>query len=166
MSEKKTISFQDFKDRKLKEKNEQEHWGKMVWLYCPTCKTIEYSEVIAPHGRSHKCGTQVIEKEVDIDVRAELTITLYNLERINQLIQENNESRLKKLFAKSFDKLLQRLLSSENIYLERLNARHLEPYPGDIENLKEKLPIKVVNELGLYVSEFRYNPEERFSDEK
>ena len=163
MSNKKAVSFQDFKDRKVKEKNEEQYYGKMVWLYCPTCNTIEYSEVISPNGRSHKCGTQVIEKEVDIDLRAELTITLYNLDRINHLLKENNASRLKKLFAKSFDKTLQKLLFSEEMYLQRLNAHGITPYPGSIEEIKDRLPIKVVNELGLYISEFRYNPEERFS---
>lgn len=164
MSEKKAISFQDFKDRKIKEKKEEQCYGKMVWLYCPTCNTIEYTEVIAPNGRSHKCGTQVIEKEVEIDLRAELTITLYNLERINQLLKENRASKLKKLFAKSFDKTLQKLLFSEEMYLQRLNVHGIDPYPGSLEEMKDRLPIKVVNELGLYVSIFRYNPEERFSE--
>lgn len=163
MSDNKTISFQAFKERKAKQEEERTYHGKMVWLFCPTCNSIEYTEVIAPNGRSHKCGTQVIEKEVDLDLRAELTLTLYNIERIKQLLKENSASRLKKLFAKSFDKALKNLLLSEEMYLQRLHAEGVPPYPDPINEIKERLPIKIVNELGLYISDFRYNPQDRFA---
>ena len=28
--------------------------GILVWLYCPNCKTLQYTEFQTPHGRKHK----------------------------------------------------------------------------------------------------------------
>ncbi len=162
MSDTKTISLDQFRNKKKKEQAEKKYPGTMVWLHCPKCKTIEFTEIIAPHGRTHLCGTLVEEVEVELDKRAELTITQYNLGKIDQLIEENSGSKLRKLIAKSFDKTLTALRYSEQTYMDRLGASNIPPYPDDIEELKEKLPIKEINKLGLLISEFRYKPESRF----
>ena len=33
--------------------------GKLVWLHCPVCDTLQYTEVVMGGGRAHNvCGTQ------------------------------------------------------------------------------------------------------------
>ena len=165
MSDSKPISLDQFRKRKEKEAAEQYHFGKMVWLHCPKCKTLEYTEIISPNGRMHKCGTLVDEKEVELDLRAELTITEYNLKIIYELLKKNSGFKLVKIISKSLDKALIALKASEEAYRERLLLAAgvvIPPYPEKIELLKDKLPIKDTNKLGLLVSEFRFEPEKRF----
>ncbi|MBT4286621.1 MAG: hypothetical protein HOD92_04730 [Deltaproteobacteria bacterium] len=162
MSDSKPISLDRFREKKKKEAAEKKHPGIMVWLYCPKCQTIEYTEVIAPSGRTHMCGMIVEEREVELDLRAEFTIVLYNLKIIDELIKGNQASKIRKLFAKTLDKALFKLKKSEELYLERMGIKNIVPYEGDIEELKAKLPIKETNQLGLWISDFRYKPEERF----
>ena len=162
MSDLKVISIDRYRAGKKRDYTEKQHLGIMVWLHCPKCDTIEYTEIVAPYGRVHSCGTQVEESNVELDIRAELTITRYNIEKIDRLIQENSKFTRRKLFAKSLDKAFTALRKSEEIYLKRLRAHDVPSYPGNIEDLKDKLPIREVNELGLLVSEFRYKPENRF----
>ena len=71
----KVINFAErLADRKAKEESRQiEGW--LIWLHCPKCNTIEYTELRMPGGRVHKCGTLVEEEEIPIDVRAEFTIS-------------------------------------------------------------------------------------------
>ena len=161
MSRSKAVSLDAFREKKLKREAEKPFPGVLVWLYCPTCKTIEYTEVTTSHGRTHKCGTIVEEEDVPLDLRAELTVSLYNIHRIDALRLENKQRKKRKLIGKSLDKALQALKRSEEIYLDRLNL-NIPPYPGDFEEIKEKLPIKEKNELGLYITEFRFQPENRF----
>lgn len=166
MSGGKTISLDQFREKKKKKIAEENFPGVMVWLHCPTCKRIEYTEIVAPNGRTHSCGTLVEEAEVAVDFRAELTIAKKNLERIHELRQSNSGSPLKKLMAKSMEKGLKNLEMVEEIYIQRIMAassNQATPYPGDFEAIKEKLPIKETNKLGLYISEFRSEPEKRFS---
>ncbi|PCI29592.1 MAG: hypothetical protein COB67_03710 [SAR324 cluster bacterium] len=168
MSGSKPISFADFRERKLKKQAEETLPGVLVWLYCPTCNIIEYTEVVAPNGRTHHCGTLVQESEVQVDFRAEMTITERNLKKIEILLQENQKFRLKKLLARSLDKVLINLKNTEETYLQRLqmaSSYQATPYPEDFETLKEKLPIKEENKVGLFISEFRYAPEKRFVKE-
>lgn len=162
MAETQPISLDKFRAKKQKEAAEKKYPGTLVWLHCPKCKTIEYTEVIATHGRTHMCGTIVEEKEVELDLRAEFTIILYNLRKIDNLIEGNQGSKIRKLFAKTLDNALLKLKKSEEVYLERLHIKDIDPYEGDIEALKLKLPIKETNQLGLWISDFRYKPEERF----
>lgn len=169
MSGTEPISLDAFRKRKQKEENEKPYPGTLVWLYCPSCETIEYTEIVAPHGRSHKCGTVVQEIEVTLDLRAEFTITQFNLKRIEGLLEKNKESRLKKLISKSLDNALLALKQSEETYVSRLHLAagcQIPPYPGDIESLKDRLPIAETNKLGLLISEFRFEPEKRFNAEK
>ena len=163
------ISLDEFRKRKLKEDAEKPYPGTLVWLHCPKCNTVEYTEIVAPHGRTHKCGTLVEEKEVSLDLRAEYTITQFNLKQISKLLHKNKESRLRKLISRSLDDALISLKYSEETYISRLHLAagcQIPAYPGEIEELKEKLPIREKNKLGLYISEFRFEPENRFNNKK
>jgi len=165
MSESKAISLDAFRKKKIEREADQPIYGILVWLYCPKCKSIEYTEIIASGGRAHRCGTQVEEVEVEVDLRAEYTITAMNLEKIDQILKKNKKSRLMKIVSKSLDKAMIALKNSEEIYLQRLQgmkSQLLLPYQGTPEELKSKLNIKETNKLGLAISEFRYQPEDRF----
>jgi len=167
MSDSKPISLDQFRKKKEREAAEQYHFGKMVWLHCPKCETLEYTEIISLNGRMHKCGTLVEEKEVVLDLRAEITITEYNLAVIDGLLKKNNRFKLVKIISKSLDKALNALKSSEEAYRERLlhaAGMIVPPYPDEFESLKDKLPIKNTNQLGLMISDFRFQPEERFKE--
>lgn len=169
MSGTKPISLDAFRERKQKEEAEKPYPGALVWLHCPTCDSVEYTEIVAPHGRTHKCGTIVKEIEVALDLRAEYTITQFNLKKINEVLEKNKESKLRKLITKSLDNALLALKQSEETYISRLHLAagcQIPPYPGNFEDLKDKLPIKETNKLGLYVSEFRFEPEKRFAKDK
>ena len=138
-----------------------------MWLSCPQCSTIEYTEIRAPYGRSHKCGAQVQEIEVEVDLRAELTITRFNLETIHTLLAQNKKNRLAKLISRSLDNALISLKQSEETYIQRLFLAAkgpLKPYPGAIDELKGRLPVKETNKLGMLISDFRHEPEKRFID--
>ena len=165
MSSSKPISLDKFREKKQKELDEQPIPGRLVWLRCPKCKTMEYTEIIAPTGRTHKCGTQVKEAEVELDLRAEYTITVINLRRIEILLEKNKAPKLFKLISKSLDNALLKLRQSERIYQERLllaAGRDISPYPDTVVEQKERLPVREVNKLGLLVSDFRFEPEKRF----
>ena len=141
----------------------------LVWLHCPACETVEYTEIIAPHGRTHKCGAIVEELDISLDLRAEYTITQFNLKRIDKLLSKNKDSKLRKLISKSLDNALITLKQSEETYISRLHlaaGSQIPVYPGDIDSLKDQLPILETNRLGLLVSEFRFEPEKRFEKEK
>jgi len=167
MASGKAISLDDFRKRKEKEKSEEAVPGMLVWLSCPQCSTIEYTEIAAPHGRSHKCGTQVKEIEVKVDLRAEYTITRFNLKLIDDLLSQNKKNRLIKLVSRTLDNALVSLKKSEETYIEKLLLAAkgpLESYPGTIDDLKNKLPVKEINKLGMLISNFRHEPEKRFDD--
>ena len=161
----KAISLDDFRKRKEKEKFIEAVPGALVWLFCPQCSTIEYTEITAPYGRSHKCGAQVKEVKVQVDLRAEYTITQFNLDLIDDLLSQNKKNRLIKLVSRSLDNALVSLKKSEKTYVERLLLAAngpLEIYPGDVDDLKNILPIKEINKLGMIISDFRHEPEKRF----
>lgn len=165
MSDNKPISLDSFREKKKLESKQKETRGTLVWLKCPACKTIEYTEIVAPNGRTHSCGTQVQEFEVKLDFKAELTITHQNLKIIDELMNENKSSPLKKILARSMSKLLKSVKAAEEEYLRRINIAsnyQAVPYEGEFKRLESSLPIKKRNELGLYLSEFRFAPEKRF----
>ena len=166
MNDGKPISLDQFRKKREKEEAEKPYFGKMVWLHCPNCKTLEYTEIISPAGRMHNCGTLVEEREVELDLRAEITITNINLETIEELLKKNSGFKLMKIVSKSLDKALIALKSSEETYRERLMMAaglNLTAYPGDSESITDKLPVKIKNKLGLLVSDFRFEPENRFN---
>ncbi len=158
------INLEAFRQKKAQKL--QKNWlGRFVWLYCPACETIEYSEVLSSFGRKHKCGTTVEEQEVELDLSVEATITLYNLGIIQAKLAEAKKGGLLKLAMKGMYKLLKQLEENEKTYLARLEAAgncRLEPLEGEWEELKKNLPIKETNVLGLEVSEFRFDPMRRF----
>lgn len=114
--------------------------GRLIWLHCPNCDTLEYTEMAMSGGRVHNvCGTHVVEAEVELDLRAEHTITRINLERL---------------------KILENLLADQSRkfeeYLNRLSlaaGKSLEEYPFS-EEMLEKLPIAEVDAFGLLISRF------------
>ena len=159
------ISLDAFRQKKAQEIQEDRITCRLVWLHCPTCNSLEYTEILAPNGRSHNCGTQVKEVEVELDARAEATITLHNLALIQEKLAETSKSRLKKIAIKGLHKVMSQLQASEEMYLNRLEAaagQRLEPYEGSWEELAAKLPIHETNALGFAVSLFRYEPMSRF----
>ncbi|HEX9844530.1 MAG TPA: hypothetical protein VGC20_17355 [bacterium] len=124
--------------------------GRLIWLYCPTCRSIEYTELDMAGGRTHTvCGTQVQEAAVELDLRAETTIARINLERLH---------------------ILEQLLGGQRQryeeYLRRLNlaaGRNLEPY-AVTDDGTAGLPVADVDAFGLLVSRFFDNPAGHFPD--
>lgn len=163
------ISFNDFKSKKNTIEEETSVYGCLVWLHCPTCKTIEYTEIRSPYGRSHKCGTQVEEVEVELDLRAEATIALINIEKIDQIKEKQVKSKLNFFKKKSYGHVLETLLQAEKTYLAKLEiaaGQQLKPYPGERTDLIEKLPIAAESPFGTAISEFRFEPEKRFNSQE
>ena len=155
----KVISFAEEK-RKIKRKAKEEI-ATLVWLYCPSCQTIEYSELLAPAGRFHKCGTKVLEQEVKVDITAEFTICQKNISYL-----ENLE---KKEQAKTFSQFIKKLKFIELQMIDKLKRitkqKEIFFYEWKKEN-QHLLPIAQINSLGLIISNFRFCPEKRFSKNK
>ena len=123
--------------------------GQLIWLHCPTCGTYQYTEMAMEGGRQHNaCGTMVEEVTVDIDVRAEVTLADFNLQRLNDLAGFLEAEREK------FEEYRKRL------YL--VAGRNVQGYPLTEETLK-KLPVAEINPLGLLVPKALAHPETRFS---
>ena len=92
-------SHKTISQRETKKSNFQStkpEMGILVWLYCPNCKTLQYTESQAPNGRKHKCGAEVMEIEVPLDLNAENTICLKNLSILEELQQQIKEKKEKK----------------------------------------------------------------------
>ena len=122
--------------------------GKLVWLRCPACKTLEYTEVVMAGGRTHNvCGRQVEEVELDIDVRAEYTIAEMNLERLEMLAGAVEIERER---FKEYQHRL-RLIAGGDI----------APY-GDTPETLETLPIEGLDPIGLLVSRALRDPVRHF----
>lgn len=124
--------------------------GRLIWLHCSTCQTLEYTEVSMPGGRVHNaCGNQVLEVAVDLDLRAEHTIAEVNLERLNILEDLLNGQR------KRFEEYKKRLTLAA--------GKSLSGYPQDDATL-QKLPVAGVDAFGLLISDFFQEPMGRFPD--
>jgi len=123
--------------------------GKLTWLHCPTCGTLEYTEEYVPGGRIHnKCGTRVEEVVLDVDVRAEQTIAEFNLARLNMLSTWIEEQR------RNFEVLQERL--------RKLAGGPPRAYALTEENLR-RLPVAEVDALGLLVSNAFHQPSRHFA---
>lgn len=123
--------------------------GRLIWLHCPTCNTLEYTELALAGARVHNsCGTQVEEIQVDLDLRAEHTITEINLERLNILGNLLEDQR------KVYEEYRNRLALAA--------GRALERYPTEETGL-EALPVAEVDAFGLLISRFFHHPERLFS---
>lgn len=124
--------------------------GRLIWLYCPTCGTIEYTELDMAGGRVHNaCGTTVQEAPVELDLRAEATIAHINLERLTILESLLAGQR------KRYEEYLQRLSLAA--------GRPVEPYPVRDENATQ-LPVADVDAFGLLVSRFFHDPAAHFPE--
>ena len=123
--------------------------GKLIWLRCPSCGTLEYTELEMPGGRSHKCGTVVEEAVVDVDIRAELTITAENLKRIDTIALYLRDQR------ERFMDYRQRL--------GLMGGGELKIYSLEDESVS-KLPVAGVDAMGLLISTALHNPSARFSE--
>lgn len=123
--------------------------GKLIWLHCPACDTLEYSEIEIPGGRRHKCGAVVREAAVEIDVRAEATVAEINLRRIDALSEYLDQQR-------------QRYLEYRR-RLESIAGQPAEPYPID-DGVLKRLPVAEMDALGLLVSQALHDPAKRFED--
>lgn len=123
--------------------------GKLVWLRCPSCGTLEYTDVVMAGGRTHNvCGTQVEEVELDIDVRAEYTIAGLNLERLEMLTEAVRAQR------ERYEEYQRRLL-----LIARANVL---PYPVDGDT-PPRLPVAEMDPLGLLIPEALHDPARHFA---
>ncbi len=122
--------------------------GSLVWLYCPACRTLEYTELHVPGGRTHSiCGTRVQEAEVQLDLRSEFTLAEVNLRHLERLTLalEGQAQRYRE-------------------YQQRLKLAaggKLTGYAPTDETL-QRLPVAAVDALGLLVSPFLHEPAKRF----
>ena len=126
--------------------------GRLIWLYCSTCNTLEYTEMAMSGGRVHNaCGTQVQEAEVELDLRAEYTLAGINLERI---------------------RIIENLLEGQRLRYEEYRrrialaaGRNLEPYAAPEEALGPE-SVSEVDAFGLLISRFFKEPTTLFPDLK
>lgn len=122
--------------------------AQMVWLFCPTCKTLEYTELVLPGGRRHNvCGTVVREAVVDVDARAEYTLAELNLRRLAALAELLDAQRAR------FIEYQERLAKAA--------GRTINAYPLT-EVAVQNLPVAEVDPLGLLISRFLHQPATRF----
>lgn len=125
--------------------------AQLIWLYCPACQTLEYTELALPNGRIHQpCGTQVEEAVVDVDARAEYSLAELNLRQLERLAELVDAQRGR------FREYQQRL---------ELAARQpLSSYPLT-EDTVRLMPVAEVDPLGLLISPFLRQPLQRFRPE-
>ena len=74
----------------------------------------------------------VEEHEVEIDIRAELTVSLRNSDLISELLAKSNAKGIMKKFLKSGRTMLEHLERSEEEYRKRLqlmSQQECTPYP-------------------------------------
>ena len=162
----KVINLAERREQKIQEKLHNPMQGWIVWLKCPQCETREYSELRMAEGRIHKCGTLVEEHEVEIDIRAELTVSLRNSELISELLNKTNAKGFLKKFLKSGRAMLEHLERSEEEYRKRLELMascECKPYPDDWDPVEKGLEIKKMDPLGLQLTPAR-QPELHFPD--
>jgi len=122
--------------------------AKLVWLYCPVCETLEYTELILPGGRIHQiCGTRVEEVEVAVDARAEYSLAELNLRQLARLAELVEGQRVR------FREFQRRL--------ELAAGQSLSSYPLTEETVRV-MPVAEVDPLGLLISAFLRQPLDRF----
>ena len=155
----KVINLADRRAKKEDEARNAPITGWITWLYCPKCKSLEYSELEMPNGRVHKkCGTMVEEKEVQIDVRAEYTISLRNSRRLDELFKETKIPTFLKPLAKKGIGMLENLHAAEVEYRKRLENIVNGPvnhYPDEWDEKSLEMKLKTLDPLGLILTEAR-----------
>ena len=124
--------------------------GQLIWLFCPTCNSLEYTEVDMRGGRVHNtCGTQVHEVAVPLDLRAEMTLASVNLHRIHLLEQVLEGQRHR------FEEYQQRL--------QLAAGRNLEPYPTS-GPLPGSIDPNRLDAFGLLISGFFHDATNHFPE--
>ena len=149
-------------DRRAKKENEARNspiYSVITWLYCPKCKSLEYSELEMPNGRIHKyCGTLVEEEEVEIEVRAEYTISLRNSKRLDELFEDTKIPGFLKPLAKKGIGMLENLRAAEHEYRKRLENivdGTIIPYPDEWDENSLEMELKTLDPLGVVLTEAR-----------
>jgi hypothetical protein len=125
--------------------------AKLVWLFCPSCETLEYTEMLMPGGRVHQpCGTRVEEVEVDLDARAEYSLAELNLRQLERLAElvEGQRARFREYQHR----------------LELAASKPLSSYPLT-EDTVSVMPVAEVDPMGLLISAFLRQPLQRFRPE-
>lgn len=123
--------------------------GKLVWLHCPACDTLQYTELVMAGGRQHnECGNQVEEIELDIDVRAEYTIAEINLERLRMLGEAVQAQ--------------QRRYQEYQDRLRLITGGEVAAYPVSADTV-QKLPVAEVDAMGLLISTALHDPARHFA---
>ena len=155
----KVINLADRRAKKENEARDAPILAWITWLYCPTCKSLEYSELEVPNGRIHnQCGTLVEEEDVQIEVRAEYTISLRNSKRLEKLFKETKVPGFLKPLAKKGIGMLENLRDAEEEYrkrLENLVDGSVIPYSDDWDVNSLKMQLKTLEPLGLILTEAR-----------
>ena len=155
----KVINLADRRAKKEDDARKAPISGWITWLYCPKCRSLEYSELEMPNGRVHKkCGTLVEEEEVEIDVRAEYTISLRNSKLLDELFKETKIPGFLKPFAKKGMGMLENLQAAEVEYRKRLGNivnGAVDPYPDDWDEQSLGMELKTLDPLGLILTEAR-----------
>lgn len=122
--------------------------GRLYWLYCPVCDSLEYSALAVRGGRRHNpCGTMVQEAEVPLDLREEVTLAELNLERLEALVH-----------------LLAGHIERFRTYRRRLEQAAGSPvttYPPESAAV-ERMTKRGIDGMGLFSSTFLQQPEMRF----
>jgi hypothetical protein len=156
------ITFEKGKIHKKQPVGSAKEMGLLVWLHCPSCKTLEYSEIISSEGRLHKCGKEVSEQEVAIDITAEYTICKRNLLHLEELENHLSKSSLKQ--KKVFQKLVDNLKNNELEMIKKLQKitkkNPLVAY--DKKTAEALFSTAHANDMGLVISDFRFQPKARF----
>jgi hypothetical protein len=124
---------------------------QLIWLFCPACETLEYTELVLPNGRVHQsCGTQVEEVTVPVDARAEYSLAELNLRQLERLAElvEGQRARFREYQHR----------------LELAAGQPLSSYPLT-EDTVRVMPVAEVDPLGLFISVFLRQPLQRFRPE-
>jgi len=141
-------------------------WERKFMVYCDTNNSIiEWGseEVIIPYlspwdGRVHKCGTLVEEEEVQIDVRAEYTISLRNSLRLDELFKQTKIPGFLKPLAKKGIGMLENLQAAEEEYRKRLKnitGGSVDAYSNDWDEKSLGMELKTLEPLGIILTEAR-----------
>ncbi len=154
----KVISLSEWKAKREQEAAHAPLPGWLIWLYCPQCNTLEYTEVQMAEGRYHKCGTLVEEAEVPIDIRAEYTISQRNLTLLQEVFESGAASKLLGRLLRSARDNLENLKRAEEEYQRRLTlmaGRELQSYPDTWEPEDAGVRFNVIQPPGLKITEAR-----------
>ena len=155
-SSQKTISQIETKKSNLQ--STKPEMGILVWLYCPNCKTFQYTESQAPNGRKHKCGAEVMEIEVPLDLTAENTICLKNLSILEELQQQIKEEKEEKGANDILFRVLEHCKKEELSMIEKLQKAFKKKkaitiyYPTILlMQIQRFLPLLMVGETKIFI---------------